>query len=384
MKPVWKLFYCNRIYDISGTDGIFVEAVLENVRHHMTNCGEYARILDTVGFSFDDVCGIEDLYRIPPIPTVFLKNHTLYSTDKKLMFTSTTSGTSGKVSHMGLDWTSSLNGLGMILGTFFTHKLISARLTNYVVLGYEPAKRNKMGAVKTAYAVTYTAPALHREYALKDTGEEYVLNIDGIKNSLIRYEKSGHPVRFMGFPAYFMFLIKELNESGIRLRLHPKSLVMLAGGWKQFFSERVDKYTLYEMSRETLGIGGDRIREFFGAVEHPISYFDCPNHHFHVPVYSRVIIRGTDLKPVPYGVPGVLNLITPMVTSMPFTSVMTDDLAVMYPGERCGCGINSPYFEILGRVGLADIKTCAAGASELLSVLKQDQSGGEVRKNEFS
>ncbi|HEX3027572.1 MAG TPA: acyl-protein synthetase, partial [Clostridia bacterium] len=190
---------------------------------------------------------------------------------------------------------------------------------------------------------------------------------------LIHYEKSGFPVRFMGFPAYFMFLIKELMNSRIHLKLHPKSLVILAGGWKQFFAERVDKQTLYQMSKETLGIGGDRIREFFGAVEHPIAYFDCPNHHFHVPVYSRVIIRDTELNPVKYGEPGLLNLITPMMTSMPFVNVMTDDLAVLHPGEECGCGIHSPYFDILGRVGLADIKTCAAGASELLNVL---QKGG--------
>ena len=178
----------------------------------------------------------------------------------------------------------------------------------------------------------------------------------------------------MGFPAYFMFLLKELSKGGIHLQLHPKSLVILSGGWKQFFTEQVDKSTLYAMSEQTLGIGGDRIREFFGAVEHPIAYFDCPNHHFHVPIYSRVIIRDLDLQPVGYGKPGLLNLITPMISSMPFTSVITDDLAVLHPGNECGCGIRSPYFEILGRIGLADIKTCAAGASELLSALRKGEA----------
>ena len=366
-----KLFYRRKLYDLEKTDDLFIKALLENVEHHRNHCPEYAEILSRRAFSPDEIHTINDIYKIPPIPTLFLKNHTLYSTSSKhLMLKSTTSGTSGKVSEMGLDWPSSWRGLGMIAGTFFTHKLLSPRPTNYIVLGYQPAKRNKIGAVKTAYAVTYTAPALHREYALKDTGTEYVLNIDGIKKALIGYEKSGLPVRFMGFPAYFMFLIKELIDSGIKLKLHPKSLVILAGGWKQFFSEQVDKPTLYAMTKEALGLDDDRIREFFGAVEHPIAYFDCPHHHFHVPVYSRVLIRDKNLLPVDYGVPGLLNLLTPMMTSMPFTSVMTDDLAIMHPGEECGCGIKSPYFEVLGRVGLADIKTCAAGASELLISVK--------------
>ncbi len=369
-----KLFYHKKIYDLENTNDLFVKAIKENVKHHMLRCPEYAEILLDRAFSSDEIKTINDLYKIPPIPTLFLKNHPLYSASAKhLMFKSTTSGTSGKMSEMGLDLPSSWRGLGMILGTFLTHKIVSPRPANYIVLGYQPAKRNKIGAVKTAYATTYAAPAIHREYALKDTGTEYKLNIEGLKNALIRYERMGFPVRFIGFPAYFMFLIKELNDSGIKLKLHPKSLIILAGGWKQFFSEQVDKTTLYAMSKETLGLGGDRIREFFGAVEHPIAYFDCPNHHFHIPVYSRVIIRDTNLKPVDYGVPGLLNLITPMMTSMPFTSVMTDDLAVMHPGEKCGCGIKSPYFEILGRVGMADIKTCATGASELLSTM---QKGG--------
>ena len=85
----------------------------------------------------------------------------------------------------------------------------------------------------------YAAPGIHREYALKDTGTDYILNMDGIKSALLRYEKSGLPVRFMGFPAYFMFLLKELIDSGIKLKLHPKSLILLAGGWKNFFTEEV-------------------------------------------------------------------------------------------------------------------------------------------------
>jgi Coenzyme F390 synthetase len=371
MSYTHRLFYHGNIYDIESTNTLFLNAVKENVKHHTESCPDYARLIENRGFSPDELKIVDDLYKIPPIPTAFLKNHTLYSTSQKhLMFKSTTSGTSGKVSEMALDWPSSWNGLGMILGTFFTNKLFSLHPTNYVVLGYQPAKRNKIGAVKTAYATTFAAPAIHREYALKDTGNEYALNINGIKNALIQYEKSGLPVRFMGFPAYFMFLLKELANSGIKLKLNPKSMILLAGGWKQFFAEQVDKPTLYSMSEDILGLGGNRIREFFGAVEHPIAYFDCPNHHFHVPIYSRVIVRDLNLKPVEFGVPGLLNLITPMMTSMPFTSVMTDDLAVMHHGDECGCGIRSPYFDILGRVGLADIKTCAANAADLLDIKK--------------
>ena len=100
-------------------------------------------------------------------------------------------------------------------------------------------------------------------------------------------------------------------------------------------------------------------------------YCDCPRHHFHVPVYSRVIIRDCDtLKPVKNGEIGLVNLITPMLAATPILSVMTDDLGVLHDGAECGCGIDAPYLEIIGRVAPDNIKTCAAGAAELLS---QDQ-----------
>ena len=40
---------------------------------------------------------------------------------------------------------------------------------------------------------------------------------------------------------------------------------------------------------------------------------------------------------------------------------------MLHDGASCGCGIESPYLELLGRVGLKEIKTCAAGAAELLA-----------------
>ena len=63
---------------------------------------------------------------------------------------------------------------------------------------------------------------------------------------------------------------------------------------------------------------------------------------------------------------GLVNLISPLMKATPTLSVMTDDLGYLTPGEECGCGIQSPYLTILGRVGMGGITTCAAGAAELL------------------
>ena len=66
---------------------------------------------------------------------------------------------------------------------------------------------------------------------------------------------------------------------------------------------------------------------------------------------------------------GLINLLTPISRAAPLTSIVTDDLGILHD-EDCGCGISSPYLEIVGRVGLEDIKTCAAGAEDLLKGAK--------------
>ena len=81
----------------------------------------------------------------------------------------------------------------------------------------------------------------------------------------------------------------------------------------------MEKSELYRLARSVLGIGEAQCVEFFGAVEHPILYTTCPRHHFHIPVYSRVLIRDPDtLEPVPEGTPGLVDLLTPMTASMPW------------------------------------------------------------------
>ena len=138
----------------------------------------------------------------------------------------------------------------------------------------------------------------------------------------------------------------------------------------------MDKEAFYALVEEILGLPDSRCSEFFGAVEHPVLYCDCPRHHFHLPIYSRVLIRDVKtLTPVPNGTPGLVNLLTPMVESAPLTSVMTDDLGILHDGRECGCGISSPWLEIIGRVGMPDNKTCAAGAAALLQGALTEKEG---------
>lgn len=55
-----------------------------------------------------------------------------------------------------------------------------------------------------------------------------------------------------------------------------------------------------------------------------------------------------------------------MVKATPVLSVMTDDLGILHNESECSCGLKTPFLEIVGRVAPEDIKTCAAGAEEII------------------
>ncbi len=368
MKYRRKLFSVKDPYDISSTAGLFLSAVKEGCTFHYTHCPEYKKALDSKGFSPDMLNAYEDIAKLPFLPTALFKRHEIFSLPKnKIAVKATSSGTKGIFSNIGFDLGGLWCGLKMTIRVTSLRKLISPLPVNYIVFGYKPHRKNKTAVTKTAFGATLFAPALRRTYALKFDGEKYTPDLESVITAIQKYSRSRFPTRFMGFPSYTYFVMKLMEDRGISVNLPPKSIIMLGGGWKQFYLEQVDKSEFYRLAKKTLNVDECNIVEFFGAVEHPILYCDCKNHHFHIPAYSRVIVRDVHtLKPLPNGKTGLVNLITPMVKATPILSVMTDDLGVIHDSTECGCGIDSPYLEIIGRVGLKDIKTCAAGAAELL------------------
>ena len=355
-----------KIYDLN--DELFFEATKENCLFHYSHNKQYKKILDDLGFDPNSLSSYEDLEKIPFLPTLYFKHHNLLSLSKSHYWVkATSSGTSGKnVSLVGLTFTDLLRGWDMVRNVFAFHKLWSLRPARYIVFGYQPHKGNDRAIAKTAHGFTFLSPALSKDYAIRWINGGYQVDLDNLEKKLIKYSEGKTPIRTLGFPAYTYFLLEQMKAKGIKLKMPKGSIISLGGGWKSFYKERVDKQAFYDLVYEVLGIDDKHVFEFFGAVEHPILYTDCRNHHFHIPNYARVIIRDVEtLEPVKPGEVGLINLLTPMSVGTPILSIITDDLGILHE-EECTCGVKSAYLEILGRSGVDDIKTCAAGAEELL------------------
>jgi len=369
MKLRNRLFSVKDPYDTAGTEELFAAAMRENCAYQYRHNPGYRAILDADGFSPDDLHSPEDLEKLPVIPTAVFKKHDLNTKGAAGPFavTVTSSGTSGKQSSVKYDVGTLLAALKMVLKVTAHRGLLSLKPANYIVFGYKPHKGNKTAVTRTATGTTFLAPALKRVYALRFRNGTYEADLESVIEAIQAFSRSRFPTRFIGFPSYTWFAMKQMEDRGLCVSLPAGSKIMLGGGWKQFYKEKVDKVTFYQTAKDVLGVDEKDIVEFFGAAEHAILYCDCPNHHFHIPVYGRAMIRDVyTLKALGKDQTGLINLMTPMVRSAPLLSIMTDDLGVIRDGSSCGCGCTSPYLEIIGRVGLADIMTCAAGAAEKL------------------
>ncbi len=350
-----KLFSYQNPYDHKGSSKLFLQAVQRSLMFHQEHCKSYRTLLAAEKITAESIRGEASLHLIPAIPTVYYKHHTMFSTDKKKMkIRAFSSGTSGSRSFVGFD-AETCHLAGMMLVRFFSwHRLVSFLPANYLILGIAPEKGQQIGAYKTLQGAMKLAPAAHVEYVGSLTDKQLL-------QVLKRYEREKLPVRILGFPAFLDMLLDMIDRNGSHFNLSKRSKILIGGGYKTQKAAVHDEKQRNKRIHTSLGISRSQCNEFFSAVEHPIPYWKCQAGHFHVPIYSRVIVRDSKtLKPVDFGQPGLLNLITPLVQSMPLISVVTDDFAAAYPGGTCKCGNPAPYFKWLGRAGVDDIRTCAA------------------------
>ncbi|MBN2222224.1 MAG: acyl-protein synthetase [Vallitaleaceae bacterium] len=369
-----KLFAYKKIYDLQGSEELFLNAIRESVLHHQTHCRVYDELLTLKGFSVAYIKNIDDIPKIPPIPVDYFKIHEIKSIkDEEIEIHATSSGTSGQKSQVFLDESTVRLGTKMIFKSMSYHKMISLIPTNYLLLGYEPEAGQQMGNVKVLLGMTRLAPAKEKVFAIRQLGDSPHIDFFGIIKALKRYEKQRLPLRIMGFPAYLYLLLKTMDEMNMKpLKFHRKSLIFTGGGWKNYNQLAISKDELYDLIEKKLSIPRTNCRDFYSAVEHSVAYPECCNHHMHVPIWSRVLIRDVKtLEPLGFDKLGFLNFISPLVSSMPLHSVLMGDLAVLRDGTHCGCGITTPYFEILGRAGTSTSKSCVTTANEMLGAYNE-------------
>lgn len=355
-------------YDHPGTDQLFTDAVRENLERHLS-CPFYSDWLHRNGVSPEDIRTVDDIARIPPIHANFYKTHSVKTADDEdIMLTLTSSGTSGQKSQMYFDeWSLFASDKSAdIQMDHYGH--ITDRPVNFLMYSYEPAEGVNMGTLRSRQMMRRYGKENELVYALRYTGKGHEFDLLGCIDALQRFEEQGLPVYILGFPAFLFFTLERMEAMGMPpLKLHPESFVCMGGGWKGFTDRQMTPAQFREYAGPRLGLDHTRFRETYGAVEHGVAYTDCSEHHFHVPIYDRILIRDPrTLEPLDYGEKGFINFVSPMNTAVPVTSLLMGDFGIMHAPGSCPCGNPAPWIEIVGRAGVSKNKSCAVAASEML------------------
>lgn len=362
--------------DRKKNEDLFVAAMKENIIWHTERNEFYRKLIALKNFNPEKLINYESLSEIPYVLANFFKRHEEKSIpEADILLHLTSSGTTGQKSQMFFDeWT--IKSAQRMVDWIFDYYQFNNQETpcNYLLYTYEPEEGSKLGTAYTDNFLCKYAPVNKVVYALKYMGPEQGHKFDafGVIRALREFEKEGLPVRIFGFPAFFYFTLEQMISMGVEdLKLHPDSMTFFGGGWKGNQDKAIAKTDLYRLAEQKLGLKDERMRDGFGSVEHCIPYIECSKHQFHIPIHSHVIIRNVKtLKPLPLGQVGYLNFISPYITSVPANSVLMGDLAVLHEGSECSCGLQAPYFEIIGRAGVTKNKSCAIAASELLKEFK--------------
>ena len=131
-----------------------------------------------------------------------------------------------------------------------------------------------------------------------------------------------------------------------------------SGGWKKLESRSVDPKRFVERLLSKVA-DGSTVTDFYGLVEQVGLIFPlCEASFRHVPRWAEVLVRDPWTLESLTDDDGLLQLMNPLALSMPFHSVLTEDLGRVVSGE-CHCGRKGHRFVLRGRVPKAEIRGCA-------------------------
>ncbi len=335
--------------DQQDKSDLFLAAIKEISLHHYTNCDLYAKLCDKRGFLPHCIKDIKDLVYLP---ASLFKNILLLSIPEDQVFREINSSatTSGTPSRIALDRQTSKRQSKCF------NKIIIDRLGNkrrrFIVLDTpDSVSRSNLISARSSTIRSLLFCANQFETCIESVNGKMALQLDKL-NSLLRSAEEGDvEIVIFGF-TYILYaiVIRALLNMGWTYNL-TKSKVIHIGGWKKLEDEKVSSEILNQACVEAFGVKIDNIIDFYGFTEQSgMIYPTCEAGFRHIPVWGELIVRDpVTLKAMPSEQKGLLQFITPIQTSYPGHSVLTEDVGYILNTEMCSCGRKGSIFKIIGR-----------------------------------
>jgi phenylacetate-coenzyme A ligase PaaK-like adenylate-forming protein len=348
------------------TKGDFLLAMKESLLYQQANSPFFKAFCEHKKFSLEDLLSFEDLKKVPFLITDIFKTYSVSTnTNDNALVNFTSSGTSGKKSHIALN---AISGSRLLYSTYYIYKnmgLVSEIKTNYLMMTYNPDVEDAMATSNSDVIVSLFAPAHTMFYALDIKNKEMTFLVDEAVEQLRSYVIENIPIRILGFPHHTVEVLKKYTSKYGTCVFPENSYILTGGGWKGFEKLYGKDFDALEFIRNNTNLPLSNLRDVYSFVEHGVDYLDCEHHNKHVPNVSHVYIRNPKtLAILADGEEGLLQFISPVCESYPNMSLLTTDFG--YLNHNCPCGRDTAYITITRRASLSKTATCALTADELL------------------
>lgn len=349
------------LYDLGAADWEppFLDAMREVTTFHFAHCQPYRRLCENRGFDPANLNRIED---IPYLPTSLFKEGLFISIPEDEVFRQIKSSatTSGVSSRVGLDKVTSRRQSKCFNKVVMNR--IGAQRRKFIVLD-EPSTiaRSEMVSARSSTIRSLLFCASDAVACLNDDGGALSLNEDLLEEQLQASIAANEPVMLFGFTyILYTFVVKKILAGDKRYALPPGSKVIHIGGWKKLEAEKVTPEKLIDDCAQAFGVTAGDVVDIYGFTEQSgLIYPTCEQGVRHSIVWSDVIVRDpVTLEPLPHGQEGLLQFITPIQTSYPGHSVLTEDMGVILGVDDCACGRKGKTFKMTGRAAGAEVRGC--------------------------
>jgi len=336
---------------------LFLEAIREVNQHHYDNCKPFRTLCDKRNIDPENV---EKLADLPYLPTSIFKDHLLLSISENDLFRKiTSSATTGRSSMIGLDKQTSLRQ------TKCFNKIALERLGNkrrwFIVLDIpESINRSTVVTARSSAIRPLLFCASKIDTFVEEVGDKLILDEIKLDELLTQAEQEGEAVIIFGF-TYILYanVVRPLLKKDRKYNLDG-SKVLHIGGWKKLESEKVTAEKLVDDCVAAFGVQKGDVVDFYGFTEQAgMIYPTCEESVRHMPVWGELLVRDPmTLKVLPQGKEGLLQFITPIQTSYPGHSVLTEDVGYIASVDDCPCGRKGTAFKVIGRAKDAEIRGC--------------------------
>ena len=328
----------------------FLHEMNQLSKHHYLNSVEYRRIVDSL---FSGVSEASHIGELPFLPVTLFKEFELKSVPEgdifKILLSSGTAGAQSKI------YLSQQNARKQseVLHELFKNKFGSTRVPMIVFDSPTQISSVKAANARTAAVIGFSGFASKRHFVLD---EDLTLNWDYLEELSEFYEDQY--VMFFGF-TFILWKTLFLEDDRDRSFRFKKSALLHGGGWKKLESLNVQRNEFRSIMSAKLGL--TKVFDYYGMAEQAGSiYFECTAGYFHTTAFGKVLIRDmVTLRPLDFGVTGIIQVLSTIPTSYPGHSLLTQDLGTAHGVDDCICGEVGTYFTIQGRIPKSEMRGCS-------------------------